>query len=419
MDPGDSDRLFTFVVSKTHEQEESAVTRSGFQIHSPHISTSDPVTDDHGTDVEIPKPRLLSGETTQGFLTATYVQRTILSEPLDRRTYNHLGLLQLVTDNALVLSEDLDENAIGALMNVSLAKAFPNQHRKWRSEGQRIEDKFKREHDERQEAVLQDLERSLASLQDTIRVNFAENVANLFPSLDPGSLRSGSTPESLDRDQRVHASTQLAQLEQLYPDFTNIYRKSSEQAKFGTIKAHDYQFLKERLIFAHHLLQKHPGLRAEQQAELIEALLSEGDLKYAKQVLPKSKDKKSQTVWSRAFKIVFSGPDDDEEESFKNEMKDVATHIRDSDFLTGLKDEDHQGLQPAIHEVEALAHSYLSSLIESTAHKTAHSVLRMQQNHCRIMLQRETEAGKGKALKEALLQLIRELNEEFASQSKP
>ena len=32
MDAGDSDRLFTFEVAKTNEQEESAVSRPGFQV---------------------------------------------------------------------------------------------------------------------------------------------------------------------------------------------------------------------------------------------------------------------------------------------------------------------------------------------------------------------------------------------------
>jgi hypothetical protein len=32
MDVGDSERLFTFEVAKTNEQEESAVSRPGFQV---------------------------------------------------------------------------------------------------------------------------------------------------------------------------------------------------------------------------------------------------------------------------------------------------------------------------------------------------------------------------------------------------
>jgi hypothetical protein len=32
IDAGDSDRLFTFEVAKTNEQEESAVSRPGFQV---------------------------------------------------------------------------------------------------------------------------------------------------------------------------------------------------------------------------------------------------------------------------------------------------------------------------------------------------------------------------------------------------
>jgi hypothetical protein len=37
LDTGDTDRLFTFEVAKTNEQEENAVVSPGFQVHIPFV----------------------------------------------------------------------------------------------------------------------------------------------------------------------------------------------------------------------------------------------------------------------------------------------------------------------------------------------------------------------------------------------
>jgi len=95
-DVGESDRLFVFGVEKTNEQDEGAVSRPGFQMMiSRHISryvAPDECLIDPSTFV----PRLLRGETAQGFLTATYVQRRIQSESWSQRTLSKVYLTKLL-----------------------------------------------------------------------------------------------------------------------------------------------------------------------------------------------------------------------------------------------------------------------------------------------------------------------------------
>ncbi|KAF9230436.1 hypothetical protein BU15DRAFT_57234, partial [Melanogaster broomeanus] len=71
-DEDDTDRLFTFEVAKTNEQEEGVSVRPGFKVSL----TSDMLADPHPeSDIELDflKPRLLHGETRQGFMTARYI----------------------------------------------------------------------------------------------------------------------------------------------------------------------------------------------------------------------------------------------------------------------------------------------------------------------------------------------------------
>lgn len=109
-DIGDSDRLYTFEVAKTIEQEESAVARPGFQVLFPHViytvslklSQMDlTIASHHGVPLDCPvdpdvlAPRLVPGETSQGILTATYIPHRIRSEDF-QQSFSRTSLKQLL-----------------------------------------------------------------------------------------------------------------------------------------------------------------------------------------------------------------------------------------------------------------------------------------------------------------------------------
>ena len=94
-DNDDSGRLYDFVVAKTNDQEENVVARPGFKVilqndppwnwpdlfsrlkmNSPLLVHPQPSPRVH-TDLS---PRLLHGETTQGFMTAEFKQAKTLVE---------------------------------------------------------------------------------------------------------------------------------------------------------------------------------------------------------------------------------------------------------------------------------------------------------------------------------------------------
>jgi hypothetical protein len=110
-DTGESDRVFTYEVAETNGEEESAAVRPGFQV--PFLFTSHNLASDVSkmnlpripsyetppdsqVDPSVLTPRLLPGETTQGFLTATYIPPQTQREIFDAHHFNRVFLRQLL-----------------------------------------------------------------------------------------------------------------------------------------------------------------------------------------------------------------------------------------------------------------------------------------------------------------------------------
>jgi hypothetical protein len=201
----------------------------------------------------------------------------------------------------------------------------------------------------------------------------------------------------------------------VYSGFDRIYQKHVEN-KFDNIKGSDFKSLKERLLILRHLLVNNQDLDPEKRAELIRALLSDGNIHEAQKVLPNADKKKESGIIAKAWRIISGGQSsaESEKEVLKKEMKKIASNLSDSQFLLGLKSIDIEDLQPAIQEAETLAHTSLSSSIDSTVQKLTHDVLRMQQDNCEAEIRKEIHAKEARALNDALLSFIRDLNAKSA-----
>jgi hypothetical protein len=108
---GDSERLFTFEVAETIEQEDTAVLRPGFQVPltsnlyflgsdilqmNSNLVVPYEAPPDCSIDPTFFAPRLLPGETVQGLLTAIYIPPQVKTETFDNRLYSQMALSQLL-----------------------------------------------------------------------------------------------------------------------------------------------------------------------------------------------------------------------------------------------------------------------------------------------------------------------------------
>ena len=207
--------------------------------------------------------------------------------------------------------------------------------------------------------------------------------------------------------------TRVDDLRHLYPGFGNIYKRHVEEAKFSVVKGSEFKFLKERLTFLRHLLKEHKELAPRNRTELIQALLSEDDLRHAQKVIPRSDKNKEAGTTSLLSRItaVLSWSKGTDEDSLRKEMRTMATGISDRDFLLELTGIDDEDLKATTQEAMVVAHTQLSSSIDSTVNKMMHVVLRIQQEVCKKGVQNEIETEQRKKLSGALVNFIRDVNE--------
>ena len=166
-------------------------------------------------------------------------------------------------------------------------------------------------------------------------------------------------------------------------------------------------------------LGKNRDLDPGKRAEFIRVLLSEDNLHEAlKMISDKEKDSGLMAKGLRVLQLLSLGDSDSEEEALKKEMKKIARAVSDSQFLLGLKSIETEDLQPAIQEAETLAHTSLSSLIDATVQKMTHEVLHMQQDRCKSEIQKEIQTEEARAMKDVLIDFIRDLNTNSAERKK-
>ncbi|KAH9166548.1 hypothetical protein EDB89DRAFT_2232826 [Lactarius sanguifluus] len=409
IDISGSGRVFKFGVAKTYEQEENAVLRPGFQINSRIIMPYE-VPPDCQVDPSIFVPRLLPGETAQALLTAVYVPHQVITETMSQRPYTQEALSQLLKSDALVLSEDLDEGTVQTLVNVALSDLFPEQCKQWQVLKLDIRDISMREQTRKKSAVAQDIANTGGSLRCALREEVVDHVSTLFPSLDRDSL---SSPMRVHGNSKleVENSVRLSDIRLLYPAFESIFQKHVQSAKFDGVlkKSLDFKALELDVLSLWHLQEKHGHLRPETRSALVQALLIEHDYQRALG-LPEVADG-SANGSSMAPRSVSSFSGSRWAESFKNQMTTTAANLPDSQFLERLESTKDEDLRSVVRSAKTLAQRELSYSIDAAVDEMTHAVLTMQQELCRINIQGEVEKEERKALDDALVKFVREINE--------
>lgn len=84
-------------------------------------------------------------------------------------------------ENALVLSENLDEKAIEILIDLTFWKLFPSKCDKWRASRKDVRETFKEEVTVRTEAAYQDIHGKEEALRHALRESVVDDVMKLFP----------------------------------------------------------------------------------------------------------------------------------------------------------------------------------------------------------------------------------------------
>ncbi|KAF8490269.1 hypothetical protein F5888DRAFT_1910021, partial [Russula emetica] len=206
----------------------------------------------------------------------------------------------------------------------------------------------------------------------------------------------------------------LSDLKASYPEFQEIYRNHFQGARFDTVFRRDGDFgaRKLRLVSVQHLLGKHQRLRRKKRAKLVQSLLR-GDFNSAQRIL--GEPKRPSIVFTLVATAVGAcPPSPSNDETLKGEMKSLSARLSDSQFLLEMKDVNDEVLQPMIQEIQALSHSLLSPLIDTTVGAMARAVMELQQDVFRRNIQHDIERDEMKRRDEEFAGFVRKLNAQSA-----
>ena len=209
-------------------------------------------------------------------------------------------------------------------------------------------------------------------------------------------------------------SMQLSDLKASYPEVQEIYRNHLQGARFDTVLRRDGDFgaRKLRLVSVQHLLGKHQRLRRKKRTKLVQSLLR-GDFDKAQRILEESK--RSSVVFALVASAVGACPPPPSNDgTLKGEMKNLSVRLSDAQFLLDMRDVNDEVLRPMIQETEALSHSLLSPLIDTTVDAMAQAVMALQQDAFRRNIQHDIESDEMKRRNGELAGFIRELNAQSA-----
>jgi hypothetical protein len=87
--------------------------------------------------------------------------------------------------NALVLSEDLDQDSVQTLVDLALGNLIPEKCDEWFSSNQNISRTFIKERRERKSAVVRELASTKDSLQRALREEVVDHVISIFSYVLP------------------------------------------------------------------------------------------------------------------------------------------------------------------------------------------------------------------------------------------
>lgn len=84
-------------------------------------------------------------------------------------------------NNALVLSEELEENAVEILVRIAVEGLFPESCVRWRTAKTKICARFKQELTKKEDTVHQEVARGEGSLRRALHEAITKDVMKLFP----------------------------------------------------------------------------------------------------------------------------------------------------------------------------------------------------------------------------------------------
>ncbi|KAF8428935.1 hypothetical protein L210DRAFT_3623712 [Boletus edulis BED1] len=427
IDQDESDRMFTFEVAQTNEQEETVTVRKGFKTSSHAIVLPEaPIADSDLMKPAPIAPFLLFGEVVQGFMTVEYRKARVTQEPYKGNYMTRMKLETQLLSDRLCLSEQLDEESVRILVDSGLDKRFSQECREWKHETNAVQSTSDSSAKRRVNDMTAKSQKELPALRRQMFEAVLDEVLRLYPCFD----REAFPYDDVDAEKPVNDPQSASEILALHPKAKDEIARQLRDA-FQNIDDPEFRNAKDRIcIFKQSrvLLKQDPRKLAEQEYMplLKEVLVGDADQAWATVKGNKPGDgsgdrrKKSIIVSLRsAVKEFFVGESD--MERLWNDLFRQATYaarnITDSQFLTQLREDLERFaeygdlLRPLADKAKEKAYAHLEARITTRTNKLTPAVHRIQENGSTERIKREQASLAQEEQRRLRVHLIRQVNE--------
>ncbi|KAG8215118.1 hypothetical protein J3R82DRAFT_8569 [Butyriboletus roseoflavus] len=414
-DEDDTDRLFTFEVAKTNEQEEGVSVRQGFECASDELVITG-LHPECSIDPEFFKPRLLFGETRQGFMTTQYV-------PVKRsiKTLNSFKLTAFLLQDALLkarlqVSENIGPKSLNHLVRLGLGKRFPDECNIWAKEIQSIKSTSQKDMEAQQKKAQDELSAARARTESSIRFAVVDAAFSGYSTLDRS--RCFASVPALTHDEESRLRESYSNLTTIHPRIADNFTDELGRANCKNIIDESFRKSKEKILLVLYLSRNLVNITETQLTALVRSVY---------------KDNKRQQLQSTLASILheiatpadeLSKPTTAEMRSAEKMLKDGGNEpslISDPDFIADLEvlSSTMPLLQDAIKVAKDHAQKYLGSVVDKLCRTLLSSAHRIQLDDTQGQLKLEVDRRNDQDLRDVGRSLIHKIDSLSASCDSP
>ncbi|KAJ7698920.1 hypothetical protein B0H17DRAFT_1049693 [Mycena rosella] len=402
----ESDRLFTFEVAKTNEQDEDVSVHPGFIMNTPILSV-EKLHVECTLDAGELQPALVRGETRQAILTKHFVPAGIEERRIRGEIYYSTKLKSLLSTGSIRFSSALCDEGIDILVDHGLNSRYPAPFKAWKSRNKAAKESIEADGRKEEQETKQKLTDETAEVEPMLREAIIDRLLAFFPTVNRATL-SSSPSEDLDV-----LRTQYTTLVTLHPKIKDEMEKATSGDKFNPPRIPGrFKTLKEQILCIDIICDQAPDLEDPDREDLIEHISKDGidGLSLALKAKGSSMDAKGLLSKVGSWFSDGSTP----EQKIRRQVHDqLAT--ADAEFLSRL--DAMLAREPLLQDLITRAieevNDHLQGIIKTALGRLVGKSVLVQHETFKAQIQRKSAAKLEEQRKESRLQLIEEYEREI------
>ncbi|PCH41519.1 hypothetical protein WOLCODRAFT_163166 [Wolfiporia cocos MD-104 SS10] len=410
-DDDDDERLFTFEVTKTLEQEENAVARPGFSMEIPPELLHSQVESDAPSNSTLLKALLVPGDTAQGLLSVAYKQAESRHFSITD-SMNPLRLRSFIDSHSLRLSEDMSATSLGILMQNGLDKRVKETCDAYRTAVEAAHTRAAQFVREKVEAMIANFNAEQPQLQWAVQQKCVDIAQENYPTLEREAINSALPPAaagSTDASDKTHKEY-LKDCIEVHPDIGVALNKID--TKRFSIRLNPIKKPMKRILILTKVLPELGDAPPGERSALVNAVLNEGltaAVVDALRNVDATEKQPAQSIWRKMTAVLFGGEGGDLNQRLMDAEKD-ALSANIPTFIAKLPDivANEPLLAEAAAKVTDVAIDSLKQSIEKETNTLAARLRSIQERECKRQFDREAAVIESQGIETARIQALQD-----------